>query len=155
VVNYKFKQYIQNAYDIRAIHHDENRWERPDIYDPSRYLDDPLSTAEAMTASDAEARDHFTYGAGRRSCPGVHIAQNSLFINMARVLWAFNITKARDDNGKVIEPTTSTEPGFLAVPERFPCRFEARSPKRAEIVERVWAEAEKEGLKWTRLRKTM
>ena len=108
-----------------------------------------------MTASNPDERDHFTYGAGRRACPGVHIAQNSMFINMARVLWAFDIKKAVDSDGNVLEPSTKTEQGFLAVPERFPCHFEPRSSKRARIVEETWTKAEAGGLHWTRTRKTM
>ncbi|KAH7088102.1 cytochrome P450 [Paraphoma chrysanthemicola] len=138
-----------------AIHHDDNRWKQPEIYDPSRYLNDPLSTAEAMTTAEPEDRDHFTYGAGRRACPGVHIAQNSLFINMARVLWAFNITKSVDKEGNVIEPSTKTEQGFIGIPERFPCHFEPRSPERARIVDEAWKTAEKEGLQWTRTRRNL
>ncbi|KIW06079.1 uncharacterized protein PV09_03250 [Verruconis gallopava] len=138
-----------------AIHYDDRRWKNPHIYDPSRYVDDKRTTAEAMTAADPEARDHFTYGAGRRSCAGVHIAQNSLFIIMARVLWAFNIKKAVDGEGITIEPSTKTLPGFLAIPERFPCHFEPRSLERANLIEKTWHEAEATGLQWTRLKKTM
>ena len=144
-----------NQSNSRAIHYDENRWNNPEEFDPARYLNDPLSSAEAMTASNPDDRDHFTYGAGRRSCPGVHIAQNSLFINMARVLWAFNIKKAIDSNGDIIEPSPKTEQGFLAVPERFPCHFEIRSSKRAKIVEETWSKTEAEGLHWQRMKKTM
>jgi len=132
--------------NTRAIHYNEKQWSNPEEFDPVRYLNDPLSSAEAMNASNPDDRDHFTYGAGRRACPGVHIAQNSLFINMARVLRAFNIKRAIDSNGVIVEPSAKTEQGFLAVPEKFPCHFEVRSPKRARIVEETWTKAEAEGL---------
>lgn len=116
-----------------------------------RFINDPHSTAEALNLTDPKERDHYTYGAGRRVCPGVHVAQNSIFINMARTLWAFNLKRATDPKtGKAIELDTSTENGFLGIPTRFPCVFEPRSPEKAAIVEREWRDAESEGLQWAR-----
>jgi hypothetical protein len=61
-----------------------------------------------------------TYGFGRRICPGRyglfpctlrfylfiyrHIANNSLFINIATILWTLTIEPARDDKGEYIMP---------------------------------------------------
>jgi cytochrome P450 len=41
-----------------------------------------------------------TFGIGRRSCPGKQMAQNSLFIAIARILWAYNISHCYGVNGK-------------------------------------------------------
>ncbi|KOS22826.1 Fumitremorgin C synthase [Escovopsis weberi] len=131
-----------------AIHMDEKRWKDPERFDPTRYLDDPLTEAESMAQSDPKLRDHFTFGAGRRNCPGVHIAHNSLFINIARIFWAFDMRKSVDDNGRVIEPSTAAQPGFLLTPVKFPCHFEVRGEGRRRIIEESWAAAEKEGLSW-------
>ena len=115
-----------------------------------------MTTAEAMNTATPEARDHYSFGAGRRSCSGVHVAQNSLFINVARTLWAFNIHKGKDPNsGAVLEPRSDTENGFLAIPKRFPCHFEPRSAKHARIIEQTWFEAQKEGLNWSRKKTTI
>lgn len=129
---------------------DEMRWKDPERFDPTRYLDDPLTAAESMSQANADLRDHFTFGAGRRNCPGVHIAHNSLFINIARILWGFNIRKSKDANGDVIEPSTAAQPGFLLTPVNFACHFEPRSENHAKIIEDAWASAQKEGLVWGR-----
>ncbi|KAL2759304.1 hypothetical protein ACRALDRAFT_1054550 [Sodiomyces alcalophilus JCM 7366] len=131
-----------------AIHMDEKRWKDPERFDPTRYIDDPLTEAESMAQPNANLRDHFTFGAGRRNCPGVHIAHNSLFINIARIFWAFNIRKSVDADGIVREPSTAAEPGFLLTPVKFPCHFEVRSEKHAKLIEDSWADAEREGLVW-------
>jgi hypothetical protein len=78
------------------------------------------------------------------------VAQNSLFINMARTLWAFNIKKSKGPDGKEISPPGDMEDGFLCVPKKFACHFESRSPKHAKICEESWIEAEREGLSWQR-----
>jgi cytochrome P450 len=127
----------------RAIHMDEERWKDPERFDPTRYIDDTLSEAESMAQADPELRDHFTFGAGRRSCPGTHIAHNSLFINIARIFWAFDISRSRDEAGNLIEPSTAAQPGFLLTPVKFACHFAPRSEQHANIIEKTWQDAQK------------
>ncbi|KAK7178667.1 hypothetical protein PSPO01_15275 [Paraphaeosphaeria sporulosa] len=129
-----------------AIHMDKKRWKDPERFDPTRYLNDPLTEAESLAQANPELRDHFTFGAGRRNCPGLHIAHNSLFINIARIMWAFDISKTKDEHGRPVEPSTEALPGFLLTPVKFACRFEVRSEGHKDIIEKVWKEAQDEGL---------
>ncbi|CAK7218989.1 hypothetical protein SEUCBS140593_003741 [Sporothrix eucalyptigena] len=129
-----------------AIHNDPRRYKDPDAFDPSRYLNHPLSAAEYMNVADANDRDHFTYGAGRRACPGVHVAEKSLFIIISRVLWGFNIGKKRAADGSFIEPTTKMMEGFLSVPEPFDCKITVRSPAREKHIRDVFKKSQAEGL---------
>ena len=62
-----------------------------------------MTLGEAALASDIKDRDHWTFGAGRRLCPGIHVAERTLFLAMARILWAFTISKAKDASGNEIE----------------------------------------------------
>ncbi|KAF5577125.1 cytochrome P450 monooxygenase [Fusarium pseudocircinatum] len=110
-----------------AIHRDDNRWKDPDTNDPARHLSVPYNSAESVNLSDANQRDHFAYGAGRRICTGMHLAQNSLFINMSRTLWVFNIKRAKDENEKEIALKVVTEPGLLDIPSKFQAILEPRS----------------------------
>lgn len=48
-----------------------------------------------------------------RICPGQYIAEGSLFIAIASVLAAFDISKARDENGEEIVPTTKAKENSL------------------------------------------
>ena len=45
---------------------------------------------------------HSAYGWGRRICVGQHLANNSVFLNIARMLWAFDLKKAKDAEGKEV-----------------------------------------------------
>jgi cytochrome P450 len=130
----------------RAIHRDPSLWKNPDAFDPSRYLNHTLSAADYINSSDPYARDHFTYGAGRRVCPGVHVAERSLYINIARVLWGFDIAKPKDRKGEVVEPTQAMVRGFMSVPEEFECAITPRSEKHADVIREEFAEAEKGGI---------
>ncbi|KAL2135470.1 hypothetical protein VTI74DRAFT_8329 [Chaetomium olivicolor] len=73
------------------------------------------------TFTDPGLRDHFTFGAGRRNCPGLQFAHNSLFINIARIIWAFDIRK-------------------------FACHFEPRSERHTRIIDETWHDAQQNGL---------
>ncbi|KAI0121272.1 cytochrome P450 [Xylariales sp. AK1849] len=129
-----------------AIHRDPRLFEDPDKFNPARYLDKPFPAAEYINVADPCDRDHFTYGAGRRVCPGVHVAERSLFINIVRVLWGFHISKSRDANGASIEPTTKMVPGFLTVPLPFECTIKPRSARHEELMRSAFKQVEAEGI---------
>ncbi|KAF5492245.1 Cytochrome P450 monooxygenase atE [Colletotrichum siamense] len=57
-----------------AIQRDSSRFEQPDIFEPARFLEHPLTAAEYMNAPDPYDRDHFSYGAGRQE------TQNSVVV---------------------------------------------------------------------------
>ncbi|KAH8102034.1 cytochrome P450 [Cristinia sonorae] len=77
--------------NLYTMHHDEQRYPDPWKFNPDRYLGDNLSCAESAKLPDATERDHFSFGAGRRICPGVHVAERELFLAMASLLWNFNM----------------------------------------------------------------
>ena len=68
-----------------------------DEFRPERHLDEngehlngPMETNQA---------GHVTFGFGRRICVGKDLASESLFINTARILWATQLERTRDENG--------------------------------------------------------
>ena len=46
---------------------------------------------------------HSAFGWGRRICPGLHLGSASVQLNIARILWGFNVEPAKDSNGKDID----------------------------------------------------
>ena len=42
-------------------------------------------------------RDHWTFGAGRRFCPDVIVAERELWLAISRLLWAFEIQALPDE----------------------------------------------------------
>ncbi|KAK3326937.1 cytochrome P450 [Cercophora scortea] len=132
-----------------AIHNDPSRYPEPDTFRSSRYLGKDLSAAEYINSNDPYERDHFAYGAGRRACPGVHVAEKSLFIVISRIVWGFNIRKKMAADGVTpIEPTERMVTGFLSVPEPFECDISIRSPAREKLIRQAAAEAEAQGLRY-------
>jgi cytochrome P450 len=135
-----------HCHQSRAIHRNPDLYPNPEKFQPERYLNHTLSAAEYINISDPYARDHFTYGAGRRVCPGVHVAERSLFINIARTLWGFDIQKKKGLNGRLLEPTTSMVRGFLSIPNPFSCEITPRSAHYAELIQRSWKEAKSKSI---------
>ena len=71
-----------------------------DEFRPERHLDEhgellpgPVETYRA---------GHVSFGFGRRICVGKDLATESLFINTARILWAAELARPRDNSGKKV-----------------------------------------------------
>ena len=64
----------------------------PDVFDPERYL-------EPVDEHTAKLRDvrNYVFGFGRRRCPGSFMIDASLWIAIASMIAAFDITKATDE----------------------------------------------------------
>lgn len=114
-----------------ALDLDPDLFEDPFEFKPERWLDNPgLPTA--------------AFGFGRRVCPGKHLARNSLLMITARLLWAFDISHACDENGQRIEidPWDMAQ-GTVSGPTPFKASFTVRSPNHRAIIEKEWDAAEK------------
>ncbi|CAN8095855.1 unnamed protein product [Discula destructiva] len=117
-----------------GLHHDPTRWDSPAEFKPERFAAYPKPASQYL--NDGPARDHFGYGAGRRVCPGVHVAERNLFVAMAKLLWAFEFRKTAGAK----EAETST--GMVQAVRDFECEVTVRSEKRAETIRREFEEAQ-------------
>ncbi|EGR50169.1 uncharacterized protein TRIREDRAFT_3121 [Trichoderma reesei QM6a] len=64
-------------------------------------------------------QDPFSFSP-ERICPGRYLADDNLFITIARILAVFNITKAVDEHGNPIEPRVGYTPGVVSHLTQFP-----------------------------------
>ncbi|KAJ7121823.1 cytochrome P450 [Mycena crocata] len=111
----------------------------PDVneYKPQRYLDKNGKLAPLPPAlSDTKDEGHVSYGFGRRICVGRHVANNSLFIDMAYILWALTISPLKDNNGKPIMPDTEgyVNDGLVLRPLPFQCSIKPRFAQVPEVI---------------------
>ncbi|KAF2819440.1 cytochrome P450 [Ophiobolus disseminans] len=74
-----------------SMQHSPDRWDRPLEFDPERYTSDPLLSSASVNSADPNARDHWMFGAGRRVCPGMLLAEREIFLVVSRLLWAFDM----------------------------------------------------------------
>jgi cytochrome P450 len=133
--------------NVWSIHMDPKRHLNPRLFDPERYKDDTQSLADAAANADATKRDQFTFGAGRRICPGIHVAERSLFLAMSRMLWAFKIDPVLDSEGNPVLPDQEKlTQGFVCMPEEFVANITPRSDMKRARVMKEWEDAEKANL---------
>ncbi|CAG8653959.1 7692_t:CDS:2 [Ambispora gerdemannii] len=76
--------------NMLAIHSDPTRYPNPHIFNPDRYLG-VTESAATLARGNPEKRDQFAFGAGRRLCVGIHLAELELENLLASILAAFKI----------------------------------------------------------------
>lgn len=96
----------------RAILHDPEAYPDPHTFNPLRFV---RQNARGELELDPRVRDPdvAAFGMGRRICPGRFMAYESLWMAMATVLAAFDISKAKDADGKDVTPVAECVPGFM------------------------------------------
>lgn len=116
-----------------SIHRDESVFPKPDRFDLSRWL--KIDEVTGMTVLRKEMR-HFAYGFGRRKCAGSNVADRSLFINTANLLWAFDLKPRRDREGSLMKiDTMAFEDSANSRPKNFQVDFSVRKPNLLKIIE--------------------
>ncbi len=139
--------------NVWALNNDPANWPNPRVFDPSRFKDETRSENEiAMSADPASLRHNYTFGAGRRLCQGIHIAERNLFLAMACLLWAFDISTP--DPGKV--DTDDLRGGAKMAPAPFECHINIRDTQRVALMRREWSYMQSEFLdpitkQWSRI----
>ncbi|KAH8101906.1 cytochrome P450 [Cristinia sonorae] len=122
--------------NIWAIDRDPALYANPEDFIPERHLDE-TETVD-VSPPDMHGLGHSSFGFGRRTCVGVTFASQSLFINIAHFLWAFNVEAALDANGEKRPPslTDVIDAGVTVGPAPFDCRITPRSSDVLTVVER-------------------
>ncbi|KAF2204080.1 cytochrome P450 CYP2 subfamily [Delitschia confertaspora ATCC 74209] len=129
------------------LHYDPSRFENPFEFMPERYLNHSLYSSEYAAMSDPYKRDHFTFSTGRRTCPGARLAENSLDISVAGILWAFEVRPPVVDGVEAtmdLSDDAYMDEGFT-IPKPFPARFIPRDEDKLRTIKEQWEIAQHEG----------
>lgn len=113
--------------NIQLFTRDEANYKDPHVFNPERFLGENAEMDPKM----------LVFGFGRRICPGKDFADESVFITIALSLAAFDIRKARDEDGNDIEPRVEFTSGIISKPLPFPCDVKPRSDVAARLVREV------------------
>jgi cytochrome P450 len=65
-------------------------------FNPARYLDEKGQVKALM---DGHEEGHMSFGYGRRICPGRHVAEGTLAIDFATMLWALRFERPEGAKG--------------------------------------------------------
>ena len=126
-----------------AINLNEEYYPNPHHFDPTRFFDTALAEKSKMStpntgkAHPAKA-GHSSFGWGRRVCPGADLAANSLFVSLAKLLWAFDIKPLKGVRYDIFAYTE----GFNIRPRKFECEISVRSHAHEKVLKRELKDAE-------------
>ena len=77
-----------------AVHLNEKDFPDPHNFKPERFL---------APRDYPGTFGHSAFGWGRRICPGMHVGSNSVALNIARILWAFEIKPVKTPTGEDVD----------------------------------------------------
>ncbi|KAI0288612.1 cytochrome P450 [Multifurca ochricompacta] len=108
--------------------------EDADDFRPERHLDEGGELLPGPIETNQEG--HVSFGFGRRICVGKYLANDTLFISTARMLWATTIERVLDENEKEVVPDTDTfiDMGVFIHPTPYDCRIRPRFPEVVSIL---------------------
>ncbi|KAJ7512022.1 cytochrome P450 [Mycena galericulata] len=128
---------ILNTY---SVFHNSDIFEDPDVFNPDRFIQSQYGTRPGM---DADFRDNFLFGGGRRICPGQYAATAMMQLTTMRLLWAFEFRSAVDaQTGKPLTRKLDCyAPAFVVMPYPFKCAIELRRGERQGIITQAFKDA--------------
>jgi len=109
-----------------AISRDDSVYPEPELFLPDRFL----STDGKLTQDDVS----FTFGFGRRKCVGMHLGDSNVWATIVSVLSVFNIAKAKDAEGNIIEIEPDHSDGLVSLPNPFQCAIIPRSEAARRLI---------------------
>ncbi|KAF8511558.1 cytochrome P450 oxidoreductase [Hysterangium stoloniferum] len=114
--------------NIWQISRDPQHHTNPEIFRPERYLGD-----------NPELDPHiYAFGFGRRRCPGIELADASVYIAVAMTLAVFDITPIRNPStGQVDMPEHQYISGTVCHPKPFKCDITPRFPTAAVLIRSI------------------
>jgi cytochrome P450 len=134
--------------NVWGLHNDPSCKPPPEVFEPDRFVDCPRSAAEYVSCSDPTKRDHYAFGAGRRVCPGIHMAERGLFVGIAKLLWAFSFNQILDEHGEPlpidVDFETGYTHGFAHCPKPFPCQVRLRRAEQRDVIFEEFEQAQRE-----------
>ncbi|EMD67888.1 hypothetical protein COCSADRAFT_349154 [Bipolaris sorokiniana ND90Pr] len=126
-ISYRGFQIPKGAYIIGSVWwllNDPQTYSNPSSFDPDRFLE-PRNEPDPTYAN---------FGFGRRTCPGRFVADQTLFITVARMLAVFDIRNAVDKSGKEIIPQRVGSPGLIMRVRDFPFSIRPRNEQYVYII---------------------
>ncbi|KAK7029530.1 hypothetical protein VNI00_014407 [Paramarasmius palmivorus] len=138
------------VWEYRNLHGEAEHFDNPETFDPERYVLHEYGIKEGVDPNTF--RDNIAFGYGRRSCPGIHLAENSINLNTMNFIWAFNFELAKDNAGNEIKVDLDhyEKGGLLPNPLPFQCQIIPRNESVPNVIKREFKEATETFVKFER-----
>ena len=104
-------------FNVWAMHHDENEWQNPDVFDPSHFLD-----ADGKLICPGSL-SYLPFGAGRRVCLAESLGKIQLFLFISHLLHKFRFSVPHDakepDLEGIFGASLCPKPYHLCIERRY------------------------------------
>lgn len=122
--------------NVWSILHDPELYPDPEAFDPGHFLtvDDGGTYPKDACKNGEPPFPDAAFGFGRRMCPGRALARTSIWLTVASVLSAFDITLAKDENGNDVPIVETWSSGMIGYPGPYKCDIRPRGQKAKEKV---------------------
>ena len=124
---------------FRGITRDPQTYPDPDNFRPERWLTPNFPTYREPLTEFPNLKGFSQFGFGRRTCQGVDIVEQELFLVMGGLAWAFDIRKKMSKFGyEVPVPTDKYTSLLIAKPEKMAFEMKPVSQDRVLMIEKDW-----------------
>ncbi|KAK5659780.1 hypothetical protein OQA88_991 [Cercophora sp. LCS_1] len=127
-----------------GITRDEEIYPDPETFNPMRWLDPSFPTYREPLTQYPNLNGFSQFGFGRRTCQGIPIVEQDLFLAMGGMAWAFTISKKRDlvSGAEIPVHWNDYTPLLIAKPCQFPFDLTPRSKDKMDKMREMFVEAE-------------
>ncbi|KAJ7085397.1 cytochrome P450 [Mycena belliarum] len=116
--------------NIWKFFHDPTIYADPFVFDPDRFMG---------PKPEPDPADMGLFGYGRRVCPGIHLADVSIWISVAKAVAGLSISRALDEHGNAIDPVADVTDGIVSRPVPFRCDVKPRSERMLQLIREATA----------------
>ncbi|KAJ3790675.1 cytochrome P450 [Lentinula aff. detonsa] len=119
--------------NLWKLMHDPRVYHNPFEFKPERFLADALASEGLGRQVEPHPRET-CFGFGRRICPGMHLADATVFASCVTSIAVLDIGKCIE-KGVVVEPVNDRTSGTISHPKPFKCSIKPRSPKAVALIQ--------------------
>ncbi|KIK93484.1 hypothetical protein PAXRUDRAFT_12637 [Paxillus rubicundulus Ve08.2h10] len=112
--------------NLWAMAHDERCFQEPMAFKPERHLTPDGALAHGIS--------YHAFSYGRRICPGMHMAEQTVWTAIVSMLATLRIAKAKNEFGEEIDVNPGFTNGISSAPKPFDCCIVARSQSAKRLV---------------------
>lgn len=131
--------------NLRGILRDPEKYPDPWVFHPERWLEPQWPTYKEPLTQYPTIKAMSPFGWGKRTCIGVGLTEDEVFLGCGGIAWGFNLGfKVDPKTGEYIDvPTDQSNSLLIIKPDKFEMKVEPRSKERAqEIIDNFHAAEE-------------
>ncbi|KAI0110422.1 cytochrome P450 2C3 [Nemania sp. FL0031] len=122
-----------------AMTRDETTYPDADAFNPARWLEPAYPTYKEPLTSHPKLNGFSQFGFGRRTCQGLPLVEQDLYLAMGGMAWAFDMRKKRRADGTEIPVHWNDyTPLLIAKPKPFEFDATVRGEEKARLLRRMW-----------------